>query len=372
MQDVSDTLTSDQLLWLIQDAPAIETDFGLELISQDLVVLEDISEYCGGGSVSRGSYNDLHGTCSLTISRDLDWGAAIVRPYFTITADAVTGRFNLGAYYTARPEYSTGQNPPQYAVTGYDILSRLSGKTGSSFSLPAGTAVLAAVEQIFTDQGYTRYVIDQTASAKTLTSPYNSPLDDDKTWLTIVNELLSAVGYAGVWSDWDGRLRCHPYISPAQRPIEWTYNVDPDESILSPERLYTQDLYSAPNRWVFVRNSDTDDVTPVEGAGIYTFVNQSEGPTSVDARGGWIITRVERVDAADQAALEARAQVTIDADRRISTTIRTKTSPNPLHWHFDKIALNDSNAGVSWADVLATSWTLPLDGGDMDHEWTVL
>lgn len=379
-----ENLTEEQVRWLIQDAPTISTAFGLELVDQNLEVIEDISRDFGGGQVARGSYNTLHGTASLVIARDLEWGASIVRPYMIIAdrpaeyvpalGQGVTARFNLGAYYTSRPERSTGLNPPAYAVTGYDILHRLADKTGAAYAVEAGTVVLDAVEQILLDRGYTRYVLDPSAAGKTLPSAYVSPLDDEKTWLGIVNDLLERIGYAGVWSDWDGQLRCAPYSTPSTRPIEWVYDLDPLTSILSPERTYTQDLFEAPNRWVFIRNNDVDGPTPVEGAGIYTYENQSTGPTSIDARDGRTITKTERIDAADQASLESRAWVTIDADMRVPQTVKAKTGPNPLHWHFDRIALDDPAAGGidRWADVLVTSWTLPLDGSDMDHEWTVI
>lgn len=367
-------LTADKVRWLIQDSPAVDIAYGCELIDQSLTTIEDISADFGGGSVARNSYATLHGTGAFAIRRDLHWGSAIIRPYMVYSDDGLSARFNLGAYYCSIPERQAGENPPTYAVTGFDILHRLADKTGSAYTIPAGTSYVTAVEAILLEQGYTRYIINPAAAGKTLPSPYVSPLDDDKSWLGIVNDLLAAIGYAGIWSDWDGRLRCERYVPPRDRQVEWTYTADPDSSILSPEHTTTADLFELPNRWVFIRDNNVDGPAPVEGDGIYTYVNESWGPASVDARAGRVVTRVERVDAADQGALIDRGWRTIDADLNMPWTIRARTGPNPLHWHFDRLALDDPDAGViaTHSDLLGTEWTLPLNGDDMEHSWTVL
>ena len=114
-----------------------------------------------------------------------------------------------------------------------------------------------------------------------------------------------------------------------------------------------------------------DGAAPVEGDGIYSYVNEFKGKTSVAARGGRVITKVANVEAADQAALMRAAQLTIDADTTINAKVTTKTSPNPMHWHFDRITLDDSALGMP-VEALATQWTYTLNGGDMSHEWTVI
>lgn len=363
-------LDAEAVVALLQDWPAVRMSNGLELIDESLALIEDISGDFAGGSVSRNSYATLHGTASLGISRRLDWGSAIVRPYVVLDDGVTSARFNLGAYFTSVPRWTVDKTPATYPVDAVDILHGLASLVGESYAVEAGTGYLAAVEQILLDRGYTRYVLAPEAADKTLPAPMAWPLDDKTTWLNIVNDLLAAVGYAGMWSDWDGQLRGEPYLPPADRAPEWLYTVDPATSMTGESRTVERDLFYAPNRWVFVRNT-TDGPAPVEGDGIYTYVNETVGDTSVAARGR-VVSRVEFVDAADQAALEARAWVTIDADMRIPQKLSIPTFPNPLHWHFDKLSLDDPGVADPYADVLGTQWSLPLDGGDMQHEWSVL
>jgi hypothetical protein len=362
--------TAAQITALIRDADAIEVGAGLELLDQNLTVLGDITDDFDGGSVSRNSYATLHGTASLSITAALDWANAIVRPYMTLSDATITARFNLGAYYTSAPSRAVKETPVLYAVDGFDILHGLNSPVGEAYAVDTGQAYLTVVGAILAEQGFTTALIDQSAAASVLPAPRVWALDDKTTWLNIINDLLAAVGYMGLWSDWDGRLRAQQYLTPSQRLVEWVYDTDPATSIVLPERTYERDYFNAPNRWVFVRSNNVDGPAPVEGAGIYTFVNDLTGDTSVQARGR-VITKVVFVEAADQAGLVSQAQSTIDADTNVQTQVKPSTDPNPLHWHFDRVDINDTAIGQP-LKAMTTQWTLPLDGSPMRQEWTVI
>ena len=366
-----DQLTTDQVVGLIRDAPDLRVAAGCELVDMDLTVLDEITDDFDGGSVTRDSYATLHGSAQLAIERTLDWGTAIVRPYLVLSSATTSARFNLGAYFTSSQRTQLELMPTLYGVTGYDILDRLNDPVGEVYAVAAGASYLVEVENILVAQGYSRYVIDQQATSSVLPSARTWAMEDSTTWLTVVNGLLSSVGYQGIWSDWDGWLRAQPYAPPAHRSSEWTYDVELPTSMLTPQRALERDFYRAPNRWVFYRTNGVDGPAPVEGDGIYTFVNQSIGPTSVDARGGRVITKTVGIDAATQSALVKTARVTIDADMRVEAKLTLGTAPNPLHWHFDRVTVADPAVGPT-AQALATKWTLPLNGDDMQHEWSLI
>ncbi|MGW5556845.1 hypothetical protein ACWER9_06435 [Micromonospora sp. NPDC003944] len=362
-------LAAAQVEALIVDSPAVTVGYGAELVDQSLTVLADISEDLLGGSVSRNAYADLHGTTQLIIARDLDWGRAIVRPHMVLSDGVTTARFNLGAYFTKTPKRDLSRAPATFDVAGVDVLDVLVDPVGQTYAVDAGVGYLAAVEDILIQRGFVQYIIDPTAASTTLPTAKVWQFDDRTSWLTVVNDLLAAVGYAGIWSDWDGRPRCHPYQPPLERSVEWTYEADGGRSMIAPERTVEQDYYQAPNRWVFYQRNNVEQA-PVEGNGMYTYINQSTGPASVDARGR-VISRVEGLDAADHAALIRQAQELIDADMRMPSTYSGTTALNPLHWHFDRLFVIDGAAGPP-LDVLGTQWTLPLTGRRMTHEWQVL
>lgn len=363
-------LTADQVVDIIQNSSGVRISSGCELLTgMDLMVAEDFTDDFQGGSINRQSYANLHATATLSIVRELPWPNAIVRPYMVMNDGTNTAKFYLGSYFTNTPARPAWEFPVTYSVQCYDLLTVLADPVGDAFSVGEGQSYLAAVEAILQGRGIVKYYIDQSASGSVLPTDRTWPIDEQTTWLTIVNDLLGAIGYAGVYTDWEGVFRCVQYISPRQRGSEWEYNTDASTSMLG-QRESERDFYGAPNRWVFVLSNNTDGPAPTEGAGKYTFVNQFEGDTSVDSRGREI-TKVVLVDAADHNAMVAAAQVTIDADMQIPIKIRANTAPNPLHWHFDMMYLVDPSLGVP-VQAMGTQWTLPLDGSDMSHEWTVI
>lgn len=360
-------LTQQQVVDLIEATNAVTVSSGCELLDQALNVLDDISDdLAAGGSVSRNSYDTLHGKARLAITRELDWGQAIVRPYMVLSDGATSAMFRLGAYFTNTPVSSAGENPKTFQVDGYDILHGLASPVGESYAIEAGRSYLEVVTQILDEQGFTAYDIDQSAAGVLAPTPRAWVLDNNITWLTLVNDMLASIGYQGVWSDWDGRLQLQPYTSPLERSPEWVYDATSERTTIGPDRTMTTDYFEAANRWVFYRNNNVDDVAPVEGNGIYTYVNQDQGPTSVTARNR-VWSHVEGLDVADHDSLVLEAQRRIDVDLRLKTTFSMTTFPIPLQWHFDRGSLIDPDLTPT-VEVMATSWSLPLDGGDMSLE----
>jgi hypothetical protein len=279
-------------------------------------------------------------------------------------------RFNLGAYYTNTPDRELGTNPLVYNVQCYDLLDALNTPTGEAFAVDAGVSYLTTVSDILTSLGFSQLQIDSTRASTTLPTAKVWPLDAQTTWLNVINDLLAAIGYRGIWSDWDGFLRCEPYLTPDERATEWMYDTTlRSKSMLSVKRVVSRDYYKAPNRWVAIRNSNVSGATPVEGNGVYTYVNEYNGLTSVEARDGRVITSILTLDAADQAALISQTNQAIETDLRLQTKYSVESSPNPLHWHFDKILYRDQEMGSDVA-VMSTAWELPLLGGNMRHNWT--
>lgn len=367
-----DDLTEDQVRALLRTSPARTVTAGLELVDLGLTVLQDISDDLAGGTITRNSYADLHATAALRVTRELDWGAGLVRPYVTLSADGVSARFNLGVYLLSTPAHSLAESPPTFDVDGYDLLWRLRQPVGDAYGVPAGDAYLTRVEEILVSLGFTAYIIDQSAAGKTLPTPRAWPMDDRTTWLGIVNDLLASVGYAGIWSDWNGRLRAEAYQLPAQRAPEWTYGDDVETTMLGTQLVVQRDFFAAPNSWVFYRTNMDETTTPVDGNGVYRFANQSVGDTSVDARGGLVVTKVVGLDAADQASLIAQGQAIIAADMTIPTTISVPVALHPRHWHFDRLLMIGGVFPV--ADVQCTSWSmsLPPSTDDMQLELQVI
>lgn len=362
----------DIVTGLIRDSAAVKVGRGLELVDRDLNVLDEVTEL-EGGTIRRNSYATLHGLADLPIARELDWGAGLVRPYITLASGLGSAKFRLGAYYLPTPRRDLGRSPELYQTQCFDYLQGLDARIGESYGIAAGTPVLEHVAGILDLQGYTRYVIDQSAAAETVPSPgYAKPITDDPTWLGVVNDLLAMIGYAGIWSDWEGRLRVHPYLRPVERANEWYYDTTSDAGMLQTGRQVDDDYYDAPNAWTFYRNNLEEGVQPVPGNGLFRYVNQSQGRTSVEARGDRVVPAPSvGLDAANQVALEAAAQARIDADMALTRRVYADVDLMPLHWHFDRVWVDDPAIGPPF-NALCTEWQIPLAGRTMQQTWAVL
>jgi hypothetical protein len=363
-------LTATQVRYLIERAPSVRVGAGLEAtdLAQDEVL--DITADFVGGTVDRACYATLHGGAALQIARPLEWGWQVVRPYMTISDGLLAARFNLGAYFTNTPRRPTGESPPTYDVTCYDLLYRLDKTVGGGYSVAKGTPILARVEEILLGRGFTKYLIDQSRADAVTPDIKTWALDDAVSWLTIINDLLGMIGYQGIWTDWNGMLRCQPYQRPLDRSAEWYFGAE-QYSILEPDAEVEFDYHDAFNRWVGIRQNNPEDAAPVEGNGIFTLENQSTGPTSIDARAGFSNTRQESFDVVGQADLISAVNQMADADMSVPTTVTVSTGPFPLAWHFDRHLLDNPEVGVP-SEVLGTNWSLPLNGEPMAHTWTVL
>lgn len=369
MRPVADTDRAS-ILALIKTNPSMLIGAGLDLLDRNLTVVADLSNDLQDGEVSRSNYATLHGSFSFTLTTQLSWGSAIVRPYMLVGGEGMTTqRFNLGAYFTNTPDHVTGTDPTVYSVQGYDLLDALNSPVGDSYAVQAGVEYLTAIETILINQGYSRYTIDSARAGTLLPESRGWAISENVTWLSIVNDLLAAIGYRGIYSDWDGQLVCVPYIAPEVRQVEWGYDDGEYTSELGPQQTVKHDFYATPNRWVAVRTNMPEGTSPSDSDGIAIYQNDSDGETSVEGRGRVITKRID-VEAADQDALTTALMQQVASDKTVSTSIDAETTPNPLHWHFDVLAVNTQELGT--LKVRENSWKLPLNGAMMSHEWAVI
>ena len=363
MQTIArDGLTTAQVIQIVTD-PVIEVDAGLELLDTSNAFVEDISEWLipGGSSIELSSYRTIHRTCSLKLSTELNWGKARVRPYMTLTSATGAFRANLGVFILSTPSTVAGEDLQTWEVQGYDLLEVLDHPHGESHLVASGTAYLAAVSGLVSAAGLP-FTATAAGDAPTLPADRLWPIDPDTTTLNIVNDLLGSAGYGAIYADASGTLRARPYQSPADRAVEWTYDAQDARTIVGPMREIRAEFTDASNRWVGIID-DPEWGAVSEGNGLYTVTNQSDGVTSIDARGR-TITRVERLGAANQASLVSRVNSMVDSDKRVASEMpNLSVGPNPLHGHFDVIQVTDTDLGFD-SKCVVRSWSLSLDGSD--------
>lgn len=371
-----DHLTSPVDVVAIVESDDLEVDAGLDLVDSTGQKMQDISEVLQpeGSHVERDATRGIHGTCQLQIAVALNWGADRVRPWMTLTSrqHGQTIRANLGHYLLTTPERTTKGSDPSdpgvsrnlYVVEGYDLLEVLNTPIGRTYRAAAGAKYLEVAKDLLLEyEPDARVLVDPAAADLEL--PAARTWGMEETGLAIVNGLLSAVGYRGVWNDWNGAFRFDRWRPLAQRPPEWTYDTTSPTSIVGEERAEIADYFDVPNVWVFIVNRPAIGVASgTDGSnGRLVVENIDDGPTSIAGRGGLIRRRVVTLDAADGASLAEQANRIVAADRQLVTRRTLAVGCNPLHWHLDVVTLRDDTLGSG--KFLVPAWTLPLDGSDM-------
>ena len=373
-------LTAQQITDLLL-SPALDVDTGLELVNADLTVRADITGDLLGGQVSRTMGAPIHGTCDLQVSRELVWGVDLVRPYMLLT-DTYRGvgpvRFDCGVFSLTTPVRKVGETPVVFAVSGFDRLVLLQREVGREYTVAAGVSYRAALLQVFTDAGLTGVLVEGAAADSTLPVARVWPLfrtstDPDQTgspvtWLRIVNDLLGAINFRGVWCDESGRFRCQSYLRLETRASEFTLSADDVlTGIVGPDRTVTRDVWATPNRWVAVAQNPPAGVVPSEANGLVQVrENVADGITSQQAR-GLVYPRVLSYEAATPAALGGLEDRAKAADLRSTGVVELLTGPLPIAGHADVVTLADTDAGIQ-SRAAARSWRLPLSGEPMT--WT--
>jgi hypothetical protein len=357
-------------------APDLATDFGCELLTPALTLIQDISDEVSAGKVSRDNLANIHGTVDLTLTRELAWGRDRTRPFMLLSSPSVgvtDVRWNLGVYLMTTPVTVLGESPQSRQTTGFDLLHLLQAQVGDSYFVPGGTNVLAAIRAVFTAAGITTPVlIDSSAGSKFLGTPRVWPLtsSESPTWVQILNDLCKAITYRAVWVDQDGNFRIQPYVPPIERSTEFVLDVGGlVTGIVADDRSVVQDLWGIPNRWRFIRNDLA--TPPVESNGRYTRNNVSEGPSSQTSLGRVVPADVMFLDATSQGDLQSQGDKIVAAAMRVAEVITLKVSPFPAAGHYDRFAYIDAALGVP-RETQCRSWTLPLDGADMDFELETL
>lgn len=366
-------------------ASTLRVGKGVELLTPDLRVREDISMTLVTGTIKRNMSADIHGTCALTLARELAWGVDLVRPYMTLDDGRTRARWNVGVFALTTPKTTIGPSLRTYTVDGYDRLFLLQRQVGRDYTLPAGMTYAAALTQVFTDAGLTGVLIDSSATALTLPAVKSWPLvpsstDPDQastptTWLRVINDLLTAINYRGVWADQDGYYRCEQYQPPAQRGAEYHFDADAGLRLLGPQRVRTVDVWATPNRWVFIAQNPPDGVTPSQSNGlVYARDNLEDGPLSQapwPAGRGLVWPATYTYDAATPDVLASLGDRRVAVDLATTTTFDVTTSPFPGAGHADVFTYADVAAGGT-RRVQAASWSMPMSSAQMSWTWEVV
>lgn len=378
LDDPRGRLTSQAVSALLSGSTGVSYSFGVDLLDSSDQFAEDITDtiLASGLTVSRTMANTVHGQLQLQTTRALQWGRDRLQPYQLLSAPGLpTARFNLGVFVVTSPAVDVNRTNLLYPAVGWDKIYLLTSPVGDSYTVPAGTNVLAKVTALIAEAGAgTNVRLDGTKATAVTAADKSYPLGGGTDWrfIDIINDLLKSVAYRGLWADQDGAYRSEPDLAPALRSPEFILGdgdtpldrfIDPDHFyrsiVRSAPKVVTQDRWGVPNWWRFVQNGLS--FAPIEGSGQYT-VTDLNSPTG-SATTGMVIRKPVFLDATDQASLVAQGDLIVAADKNVAETITLETAPLPIAGHADVLLYSNPRLpGGTVRKVVADSWSLQLAG----------
>lgn len=254
-----------------------------------------------GGSREVVAQSRLGGSASLTLDergQHIDWLSHRVQVSYDPGIPGVEP-WPRGVYLFTSPTEHHTEFGVTYEVGLQTKMVRIDAdSTEARYSVAPGALVTPIVQALIEQTGETRISI--TPSTATLTNGLT--WDAGESTLTIINDLLAAIGYWSLWCDRTGTFRVEPYIDPEKRPIAYSFRHG-DESVHLPEWSREQDHSSVPNRFIAVGEGD-EDTEPLVGIALN---ENPESPYSFQARGGWYTATDDNVEADSQATIDAYA-----------------------------------------------------------------
>lgn len=167
-------------------------------------------------------------------------------------------------------------------------------------------------------------------------------------------ESLSITGdYFSPWFGNDGKLHFIRTFNPAVGLPDFEWDEDP--KVLRDNIIETDNLLTAPNRFVVVSNAADDPTVEVSGSSDVP----STAPHSIANR-GFVIADIQTLQLSDAAQAQAVAEG-IAQRFTVFEQVSLTTPPDPRHDSYNVIQWD----GVQWLEL---AWTMTLtEGGTMSH-----
>lgn len=168
-----------------------------------------------------------------------------------------------------------------------------------------------------------------------------------------LNTLAIAGGYFSPWFGNDKKLHFIEVFDPADQIPDFDW--DTSNVVMQGSIVETDNLLTAPNRFIVVSNNATDASAAVVG----TYDVPNSAPNSIANR-GFIIASISDFQAQDQGAAQIVAR-NIGIRQTVFETVTMHTAPDPRHDSYNVIKWNNA----LWLEL---AWTMQLvEGGTMGH-----
>ena len=282
--------------------------------------VEELDMFLDGGTIE---YNDLS-QIKAGGALPYVWKPELNNDYIRVYAihEQGTERLEalLGTFMTATASSLYNRQSRSGSVNLFSLLRIAQAvEIEEPLTVPAGTIALNYAMSMMLDLGLAVYA--DISSTKLTTNP---TYDGGTTKLSIVNDLLSLIGFDSAEIDATGVVRMVEYTDPGNRTPSVVFRDDQPGCTFSPQVLHDLDESEVPN--VFVARTSSNDVDLVARA-----VNNDPSSRFSTIKKGYEITRSEEVtDITTQQALDAYAKRRLTEMTSAVESIKIKHPEQPL------------------------------------------
>lgn len=272
-----------------------------------------------------------------------------IKPYMLVAGagpdDYPLGLFLFGGADRTRHSYGL-----PLSASLVDFTYVLDQPVETTVAYPAGAGIAAALADQYAAAGITDYTIDPVTTV--FGSPVVWPAGTSR--FAIMAEMAGMAGCFSPYFDNAGAGRVRVVTDLALAPVDVAYGAG--GRVFADTIVETDDLLSAPNRYIVIDTSATD--SPIVG---YYDVPDS-APYSIAARGFVVATVLDVQGLQDGSSANARAEAEAAQDSSTFKWASFDSAPDPRHDTFQIIEwLGDRYREQSWSMTL-------VDGAPMGHD----
>lgn len=262
------------------------------------------------------------GSCTWQGAGDIDWMEHRLRAHQRISHRGQSLQWTVGTFIVESPtRVLTDKTRGVQELQLFDAMYRLDVQTStvSEWVARKGSNIIDTVRHLLNRQGLKHALED---SDEVFASQMS--WEAGTTYLRMVNDMLATANFTAIYADPQGALRAGPARAATSRGVAWTFRDDSTAMRYAPEVTHNRDTYSIPNEVVLIARSDDPDTLPMSAS-----ARDTASPYGTMRR-GMVITKVEEVDAASQAILQARADLRLPELQRPASTFTFQHLPLPL------------------------------------------
>lgn len=345
------TYTSDDLLNLRGVHQRIDS-YAFDLIDGSLNVIGSVNPVRDHVptitlDTTRGIHRTLTGfVVDASRQSDIATVSARVRPRLTLQNGA---SYNLGVFLFGdgtRPRRSWGLELNASLVDALFILAQ---PVGRIIGYPAGTnlttAALTLAQEVITSPS--------SVVASGATTGVDKAYRASDSRQKIINDLLGLASYLPVFFDNDGVMVMTPVPTLPAVSADFTYEAG--GRIIKDSIIETDDLLTAPNRWVVV------DTGATQSAIVGSYDLPASAPNSISQRGFAVVHVIEQQGLGNVAAANAAAQAYANTTDAAFKQVTFESTHDPRHDAFNIVQF----LGSQYREL---GWSIDLrSGARMKH-----